>query len=116
MVLFFIQLDNVSAGITKWKGLLGDYWTRFKSYCERTSNVHIHQVWLLSSLVKACHFVGVSNYYFFGSVLMVCLALWGLELSLHCFNALCMFAIAFSDYDSLEAKCAAYFLVLSTHE
>ncbi|KAK2453058.1 DNA topoisomerase [Trifolium repens] len=38
------ELDNVSAGITKWKGLLGDYWTRFKSYCERTSNVHIHQV------------------------------------------------------------------------
>ncbi|XP_045811312.1 DNA topoisomerase 1 [Trifolium pratense] len=38
------ELDNVSAGLTKWKGLLGDYWTRFKSYCERTSNVHIHQV------------------------------------------------------------------------
>ncbi|CAI8605798.1 unnamed protein product, partial [Vicia faba] len=38
------ELDNVSAGTTKWKGLLGDYWTRFKSYCEQTSNVHIHQV------------------------------------------------------------------------
>ncbi|KAI5394002.1 hypothetical protein KIW84_060919 [Lathyrus oleraceus] len=38
------ELDNVSAGITKWKGLLGDYWTRFISYCERTSNVHTHQV------------------------------------------------------------------------
>ncbi|WJX48567.1 hypothetical protein P8452_35114 [Trifolium repens] len=38
------ELDNVSAGITKWKGLLGDYWTRFKSHCDRTSNVHIHQV------------------------------------------------------------------------
>ncbi|TKY58245.1 DNA topoisomerase 1 [Spatholobus suberectus] len=38
------ELDNVSAGLTEWRGLLGDYWTRFKSYCERTSNVHIHQV------------------------------------------------------------------------
>ncbi|BAT74274.1 uncharacterized protein HKW66_Vig0003750 [Vigna angularis] len=38
------ELDNVSAGLTEWKGLLRDYWTRFKSYCERTSNVHIHQV------------------------------------------------------------------------
>ncbi|CAK8570116.1 unnamed protein product [Lathyrus sativus] len=38
------ELDNVSAGTTKWKGLLGDYWTRFISYCERTSNVHTHQV------------------------------------------------------------------------
>ncbi|KAK7293688.1 hypothetical protein RJT34_16561 [Clitoria ternatea] len=38
------ELDNVSAGLTEWKGLLRDYWTRFKSYCECTSNVHIHQV------------------------------------------------------------------------
>ncbi|KAM6561574.1 hypothetical protein CsatA_030813 [Cannabis sativa] len=38
------ELDNVSAGLTEWKGLLGDYWTRFSSYCESTSNVHIHQV------------------------------------------------------------------------
>nr|KYP39101.1 DNA topoisomerase 1 [Cajanus cajan] len=38
------ELDNVSAGLTEWKGLLKDYWTRFKLYCERTSNVHIHQV------------------------------------------------------------------------
>ncbi|KAF3446490.1 hypothetical protein FNV43_RR11669 [Rhamnella rubrinervis] len=38
------ELDNVSAGLTEWKGLLRDYWTRFSSYCERTSNVHIHQV------------------------------------------------------------------------
>ncbi|XP_027920255.1 uncharacterized protein LOC114178510 isoform X1 [Vigna unguiculata] len=38
------ELDNVSAGLTEWKGLLRDYWTRFKLYCERTSNVHIHQV------------------------------------------------------------------------
>ncbi|RZB57685.1 DNA topoisomerase 1 [Glycine soja] len=38
------ELDNVSGGLTEWKGLLRDYWTRFKSYCERTSNVHIHQV------------------------------------------------------------------------
>ncbi|KAI4316196.1 hypothetical protein L6164_024199 [Bauhinia variegata] len=38
------ELDNVSAGSTDWKVLLKDYWTRLKSYCERASNVHIHQV------------------------------------------------------------------------
>ncbi|XP_062021032.1 uncharacterized protein LOC133737513 [Rosa rugosa] len=38
------ELDNVSAGLTEWKGLLRDYWTRFSGYCERTSNVTIHQV------------------------------------------------------------------------
>lgn len=38
------ELDNVSAGLTEWKGLLRDYWTRFSSYCEQTSGVHIHQV------------------------------------------------------------------------
>ncbi|KAK2983113.1 hypothetical protein RJ640_027160, partial [Escallonia rubra] len=38
------ELDNVSAGMTEWKGLLRDYWTRFSKYCELTSNVHIHQV------------------------------------------------------------------------
>ncbi|XP_062082714.1 uncharacterized protein LOC133789019 isoform X2 [Humulus lupulus] len=38
------ELDNVSAGSTDWKGLLGDYWTRFNSYCVSTANVHIHQV------------------------------------------------------------------------
>ncbi|KAL2532678.1 DNA topoisomerase [Abeliophyllum distichum] len=38
------ELDNVSAGLTEWKGLLRDYWTRFSKYCEQTSNVHIHQV------------------------------------------------------------------------
>ncbi|POO03863.1 DNA topoisomerase I, bacterial-type [Trema orientale] len=38
------ELDNVSAGLTEWKGLLKDYWTRFSSYCESTTNVHIHQV------------------------------------------------------------------------
>ncbi|KAK3015931.1 hypothetical protein RJ639_005746, partial [Escallonia herrerae] len=38
------ELDNVSAGMTEWKGLLRDYWTRFSKYCEVTSNVHIHQV------------------------------------------------------------------------
>lgn len=40
------QLDNVSAGVTEWKGLLKDYWTRFNSYCTRAQRVHIHQVWL----------------------------------------------------------------------
>ncbi|KAG5244572.1 DNA topoisomerase [Salix suchowensis] len=38
------ELDNVSAGLTEWKGLLRDYWTRFQSYCSRTESVHIHQV------------------------------------------------------------------------
>lgn len=38
------ELDNVSAGLTEWKGLLRDYWTRFSKYCEHTGNVHIHQV------------------------------------------------------------------------
>ncbi|GLT62943.1 hypothetical protein SLA2020_355440 [Shorea laevis] len=38
------ELDNVSAGLTEWKGLLKDYWTRFSSYCDRATSVHIHQV------------------------------------------------------------------------
>ncbi|WCJ42559.1 DNA topoisomerase 1 [Euphorbia peplus] len=38
------ELDNVSAGITEWKGLLKDYWSRFSSYCKRVDSVHIHQV------------------------------------------------------------------------
>lgn len=38
------ELDNVSSGLTEWKGLLRDYWTRFSSYCSRTETVHIHQV------------------------------------------------------------------------
>lgn len=38
------ELDNVSAGLTDWKGLLKDYWTRFQLYCSRTESVHIHQV------------------------------------------------------------------------
>ncbi|XP_059460951.1 uncharacterized protein LOC132190087 isoform X2 [Corylus avellana] len=38
------ELDNVSAGLTEWKGLLKDYWTRFSSYCECATSVHIHQV------------------------------------------------------------------------
>ncbi|CAH9055109.1 unnamed protein product [Cuscuta europaea] len=38
------ELDNVSAGLTEWKGLLKDYWSRFSKYCEHASNVHIHQV------------------------------------------------------------------------
>lgn len=38
------ELDNVSGGLTEWKGLLRDYWTRFSKYCERAGNVHIHQV------------------------------------------------------------------------
>ncbi|XP_057958893.1 uncharacterized protein LOC131151636 [Malania oleifera] len=38
------ELDNVSAGLTEWKGLLKDYWTRFSFYCEHASSVHIHQV------------------------------------------------------------------------
>ncbi|MFS7889216.1 putative DNA topoisomerase [Helianthus anomalus] len=38
------ELDNVSGGMTEWRGLLRDYWTRFSKYCERASSVHIHQV------------------------------------------------------------------------
>eukprot|EP00257_Ricinus_communis_P020801 XP_015580134.1 uncharacterized protein LOC8282105 isoform X1 [Ricinus communis] len=38
------ELDNVSAGLTEWKGLLRDYWTRFSSYCSHAESVHIHQV------------------------------------------------------------------------
>ncbi|XP_071709004.1 uncharacterized protein [Rutidosis leptorrhynchoides] len=38
------ELDNVSGGLTEWKGLLRDYWTRFSKYCEKAGNVHIHQV------------------------------------------------------------------------
>nr|GMD04585.1 DNA topoisomerase 1-like isoform X1 [Ipomoea batatas] len=38
------ELDNVSAGLTEWKGLLKDYWSRFNKYCEHAKNVHIHQV------------------------------------------------------------------------
>ncbi|KZV23291.1 hypothetical protein F511_02192 [Dorcoceras hygrometricum] len=38
------ELDNVSAGMTEWKGLLRDYWTRFSEYCENAGKVHIHHV------------------------------------------------------------------------
>lgn len=38
------ELDNVSAGLTEWKGLLTDYWSRFSSYCTRAQALHIHQV------------------------------------------------------------------------
>lgn len=38
------ELDNVSAGMTEWKGLLRDYWTRFSEYCENAGKVHIHNV------------------------------------------------------------------------
>ncbi|GAB2221728.1 hypothetical protein Drorol1_Dr00012914 [Drosera rotundifolia] len=38
------ELDNVSTGLTEWKGLLKDYWTRFSGYCERASKVQVRQV------------------------------------------------------------------------
>ncbi|VFQ76257.1 unnamed protein product [Cuscuta campestris] len=38
------ELDNVSAGLTEWKGLLRDYWSRFSKYCEHAGKVHIHHV------------------------------------------------------------------------
>ncbi|XP_009137997.1 DNA topoisomerase 1 isoform X1 [Brassica rapa] len=38
------ELDNVSGGVTNWKGLLRDYWTRFSAYCKRVENVQIQQV------------------------------------------------------------------------
>ncbi|KAK9699633.1 hypothetical protein RND81_08G186000 [Saponaria officinalis] len=38
------ELDNVSGGFTEWKGLLRDYWTRFRNYSDRAGKVHTHQV------------------------------------------------------------------------
>ncbi|XP_077214767.1 DNA topoisomerase, type IA, core [Tasmannia lanceolata] len=38
------ELDNVSVGTTKWKGLLKDYWARFSTYCDRAGKVDIRQV------------------------------------------------------------------------
>ncbi|XP_018485108.1 uncharacterized protein LOC130511638 isoform X1 [Raphanus sativus] len=38
------ELDNVSGGVTEWKGLLRDYWTRFSAYCKRVESVQIQQV------------------------------------------------------------------------
>ncbi|CAA7015218.1 unnamed protein product [Microthlaspi erraticum] len=38
------ELDNVSGGVTEWKGLLRDYWTRFSAYCKRVESVQITQV------------------------------------------------------------------------
>ncbi|XP_023634000.1 uncharacterized protein LOC17878329 isoform X2 [Capsella rubella] len=38
------ELDNVSGGVTEWKGLLRDYWTRFSAYCKRVENVQRPQV------------------------------------------------------------------------
>ncbi|KAJ8763759.1 hypothetical protein K2173_003541 [Erythroxylum novogranatense] len=38
------ELDNVSVGLTEWKGLLRDYWDRFYSHCKRAESIHIHQV------------------------------------------------------------------------
>ncbi|XP_043702486.1 DNA topoisomerase 1 [Telopea speciosissima] len=38
------ELDNVSAGVTEWKGLLNDYWTRFSMYCETAADVSPRQV------------------------------------------------------------------------
>ncbi|CAH8274734.1 unnamed protein product [Arabidopsis lyrata] len=39
-----VELDNVSGGVTEWKGLLRDYWTRFSAYCKRVENVQRQQV------------------------------------------------------------------------
>ncbi|XP_017698131.1 DNA topoisomerase 1 isoform X2 [Phoenix dactylifera] len=38
------ELDNVSAGLTEWKGLLRDYWSRFSKYCDLASDTNIRQV------------------------------------------------------------------------
>lgn len=38
------ELDNVSAGLTEWKGLLTDYWSRFSKYCDIASSTNIRQV------------------------------------------------------------------------
>ncbi|CAB79839.1 DNA topoisomerase like-protein [Arabidopsis thaliana] len=39
------ELDNVSGGVTEWKGLLRDYWTRFSAYCKRVENVQRSQLY-----------------------------------------------------------------------
>lgn len=64
IVSWHIQLDNVSAGLTEWKGLLKDYWTRFSSYCERAATLHIHQVWSIQ--IPDASFK--KNMFFFGKV------------------------------------------------
>ncbi|KAJ0986816.1 hypothetical protein J5N97_005172 [Dioscorea zingiberensis] len=38
------ELDNVSGGVTEWKGLLRDYWSRFSKYCDLATNTDIRQV------------------------------------------------------------------------
>ncbi|KGN60315.2 uncharacterized protein LOC101210823 isoform X2 [Cucumis sativus] len=38
------KLDNVSAGLTEWKGFLRDCWTQISSYCKRANNVNVNQV------------------------------------------------------------------------
>ncbi|KAL9227170.1 hypothetical protein vseg_002894 [Gypsophila vaccaria] len=38
------ELDNVSGGLTDWKGILRDYWSRFRNYCDHAGKVHTHQV------------------------------------------------------------------------
>ncbi|CAN6446734.1 unnamed protein product [Victoria cruziana] len=38
------ELDNVSAGITEWKSVLNNYWTRFSKYCNHVNKVDIRQV------------------------------------------------------------------------
>ncbi|KAM0941729.1 putative DNA topoisomerase [Dioscorea sansibarensis] len=38
------ELDNVSGGVTEWKGLLKDYWSRFSKYCDLATTTDIRQV------------------------------------------------------------------------
>nr|ACF22718.1 DNA topoisomerase family [Brachypodium distachyon] len=40
----WLELDNVSAGSTEWKGLLKDYWERFSKYCGDASQWDVRKV------------------------------------------------------------------------
>lgn len=42
--IHLIQLDNISAGVTEWKGLLKDYWSSFSKHCQLASNTDIRKV------------------------------------------------------------------------
>ncbi|KAK1315762.1 hypothetical protein QJS10_CPA05g02081 [Acorus calamus] len=38
------ELDNVSFGVTEWKALLKDYWSKFNKHCDRAHNIRVQEV------------------------------------------------------------------------
>ncbi|KAK1268060.1 hypothetical protein QJS04_geneDACA006676 [Acorus gramineus] len=38
------ELDNVSFGVTEWKALLKDYWSKFNKHCDRARNIRVQEV------------------------------------------------------------------------